>query len=269
MSRLFLSRNIENGNGTPGVISAVAVASNILLLWCGLSANAHNSWFASFGLVQLPSATFDTVKYEWQLEARRAIPCPAGGCDWAMCNPPGSWTSLTAIEQLEWQQPSFCFSYAEVQTMLYVQLSLSAYMTIWAARTRNSFMSRMPSPQLFIAIVMAMIGSTILGATWPFPKLEPLEWTLLAFIWAYCFIWFLAQDLLKIVVYLAIEHWKPSAVEAVDNRATKMEDLASRPLDDRATFDEDRRSLWKANAVADAAQVRAPALSCRSVLACV
>jgi hypothetical protein len=234
----------------------VAVASNVLLLWCGLSANAHDSWFSSSGLIELPSATFDTIKYQWQLTERHGIPCPAGGCDWAMCNPSDSWNSLTALEQLEWQQPSFCVSYGEVQTMMYVQISLSAYMTIWAARTKRSFISRAPSPQLFAAIAVAMIVSTILGATWPFPTLEPLDGGLLAFIWAYSFVWFLAQDSLKMLVYCAINRWKSQATEVVDDRATKMEELASRSVDARATYDEDRRSLWKVGAVADALQVR-------------
>lgn len=130
-------------------------------------------------------------------------------------------------------------------------------MTIWAARTRRSFLSRAPSPQLLGALTLAMAASTILGATWPFPKLEPVPWRLLALTWVYCVAWFVAQDSLKILVYAAIDHWKPQEVEMLDARASKMERLAVRPSEDRATFDEDRRSLWKIRAVADAVQVGA------------
>lgn len=104
------------------VISTVAVFSNILFLWLGLSANAQDSWLSSWGLIRLPEATFDTTKYEWQLSEQTQIPCPAGGCQWAMCDPPHAWSSLTPIEQLEWQQPNFCLSYSEVQTMMYLIL---------------------------------------------------------------------------------------------------------------------------------------------------
>ena len=58
-------------------------------------------------------------------------------------------------------------------------ISLSDFLTVFAARTRKPFFSRMPGGLLFGAATVALGTSTLFSAYWPFPELKPLEWSLL------------------------------------------------------------------------------------------
>ena len=121
-----------------------------------------------------------------------------------MCNPPKAWNALTPQEQVDWQQPSYCFSFnrectqdllyytilvyqyirivrsclmtcdqccclrvhAELQTTLYMKISLSDFMTVAAARTRRPFFSRVPGKELAVAATASMVASTFISAYW-------------------------------------------------------------------------------------------------------
>ena len=122
-------------------------------------------------------------------------------CDWSMCSP-AEWTSLTKAQQLMWQQPSFCFRYEQLQTMLFLQMSLSTYMTVWSARSRRSaFRSGLPGLSLVAASLTAMLAASFFAWKWPFAELEPLPLWLVGWIWLYCAVWFCVQDTAKIVLY--------------------------------------------------------------------
>lgn len=121
--------------------------------------------------------------------------------------------------------------------MMYMKISLSDFLTVFAARTRKPFFSRMPGGLLFGAATVALGTSTLFSAYWPFPELKPLEWSLLGIvrtpaqllaspcvligltracgalqIWAYCFVWFLLQDVAKILLFNLIECLEPSVM---------------------------------------------------------
>jgi H+-transporting ATPase len=257
------------------LLGIVAVASSIFLLYCGLTANASTdtepSIFKKVGLVALPTgkdAFYHTDNsLAWQHKDGEAIqtfkhPCPPGGCTWEMCNPfvvdslngpatlkdgkiqpmqfPAKLDKHGKVqdatpEQLQWAQPTFCFSYnrtptpplystpihsspsprqlihlehtgavillassltifcvhvwllsllrtTEVQTMMYMKISLSDFMTVFAARTRKPFYSRAPGGLLLGAATFALGSSTLLSRYWPFPELKPLEWSLLGYV---------------------------------------------------------------------------------------
>ena len=46
-----------------------------------------------------------------------------------MCNPPKAWNALTPQEQVDWQQPSYCFSFNRecTQDLLYYTILVSVY----------------------------------------------------------------------------------------------------------------------------------------------
>jgi H+-transporting ATPase len=58
------------------------------------------------------------------------------------------------------------FSYGEVLTIMYFKVSLSDYLTVFAARTHSWFWSRKPGKALAIAFVFATTVSTIFSAWW-------------------------------------------------------------------------------------------------------
>ena len=225
------------------LLGVVAVASSVVMLLSALPANAEGSWFELIGVVSLPTESYSTEQYAWQSGAQAEVPCPEGGCSWAMCDPPATWVEMTVIQQLEWQQPTFCFSYGEVQTTLYLQISLSTYLTIWSARTRNAFFSRQPGVLLFYAAVCAMVSSTLLAACWPFPDMKPIPWPLIAKVWAYCIAWFLLQDSAKLLLYAGTESFYGSAIELeIEEKKAKVDEMSSRTEDQIQRFDEDRKT---------------------------
>lgn len=66
--------------------------------------------------------------------------------------------------------------------MMYMKISLSDFLTVFAARTRAPCYSRAPGGLLFVAATFALGCSTLLSAYWPFPELKPLEWSLLGYV---------------------------------------------------------------------------------------
>jgi hypothetical protein len=120
-------------------------------------------------------------------------------------------------------------SFGKVQTMMYLKISLSDFLTVFAARTRKAFCSRKPGNLLLAAACFAMGCSTLFSAFWPFGVLEPLEWNEIGVVWGYCICWFILQDVSKIGLYALIEFLTPAVLRMpcflVDN---SLELLASR-----------------------------------------
>jgi H+-transporting ATPase len=95
--------------------------------------------------------------------------------------------------------------YDQVMMMMYLKISLSDFMTVFTARTEGFFFSRAPGKLLTIAACFATFVSTILAIFWPFKEMEAISAKLALFVWIYCIIWFLIQDLGKVVVSYLLE----------------------------------------------------------------
>jgi len=115
--------------------------------------------------------------------------------------------------------------YPKVITMMYLKISVSDFLTLFAARTHTGlFFSMRPGVLLVGLATMALAISTIVACLWPdsFPdkvhtrglvskSREPIRdpavaaadnytlWPL--WVWLYCFVWFLIQDALKLGAY--------------------------------------------------------------------
>jgi len=61
--------------------------------------------------------------------------------------------------------------------MMYLKISLSDFLTVFAARTRKPFFSRRPGNLLMLAACFAMGVSTLFSLYWPtfLPELQPLQ----------------------------------------------------------------------------------------------
>lgn len=92
-------------------------------------------------------------------------------------------------------------SYLEVQAMMYLKVSLSDFLTVFAARTHGPFFSRRPGLKLFCAAIVAMTSSTLLAHFWPLPDMEGISWKLCGWTWAWCLFWFVIQDIAKMITY--------------------------------------------------------------------
>lgn len=93
-------------------------------------------------------------------------------------------------------------TFGQIQTLLYLQLALSAYMTVFVSRTKSWMWSRSPSWQLAGACVVATAASTFLSAYWPFGNgMVGIPWKHIGACWAYVLAWMVVQDAAKVATY--------------------------------------------------------------------
>lgn len=108
-------------------------------------------------------------------------------------------------------------AYGQIVTMIYLKVSLSDFLTLFAARTSpGGFWSHRPGVILFAAATVALGISTILGCLWPKGQIDGVQvqglnvhvddgyddynlWPL--WVWIYCIVFFFVQDLLKVIFY--------------------------------------------------------------------
>jgi H+-transporting ATPase len=88
----------------------------------------------------------------------------------------------------------------EIQTLLYLKLSVAGHLTLFVARTRGRLWSEpYPARILLIAVIGTQILATLIAG---FGLLmRPLRWELVALAWGYALIWILLLDQLKLLAY--------------------------------------------------------------------
>jgi H+-transporting ATPase len=92
----------------------------------------------------------------------------------------------------------------QVKTIVYLKVSLSDFLTLFAARTRGFFCAHAPGGKLVAAAALAMGVSTCLSLTWPFgDELVAISPGVCALVWAYVLAWWLLQDAAKAALYAA------------------------------------------------------------------
>jgi H+-transporting ATPase len=87
----------------------------------------------------------------------------------------------------------------EVQTLVYLNLSIGGHLTVFAARTRGPFWSIAPAPILLIAVVGTQIAASFIAGFGLF--MTPLAWKWVGLVWVYCLAAFLVQDRVKLLAY--------------------------------------------------------------------
>jgi len=86
-----------------------------------------------------------------------------------------------------------------IQTMIYLKLSVSGHMTVFVTRTRGRFWSYRPSWILLGAVIGTQLVATIVASTGILMHPIGLKWA--AFVWAYAFVWFVAEDQVKLLAH--------------------------------------------------------------------
>jgi H+-transporting ATPase len=95
-------------------------------------------------------------------------------------------------------------SHSEVQTLMYLKLSVAGHLTLFVVRTRGRLWSEPhPARILLIAVIGTQILATAIAATGLL--MRPLRWDLVALAWGYALIWMLFFDQLKLVAYRWLE----------------------------------------------------------------
>ena len=107
----------------------------------------------------------------------------------------------------------------QVQTLMYLMLSVAGHLTIFLSRTRGPFWSIRPAKILLIAVFGTQAVATLIAVYGLF--MTPLGWKWAAFVWAYALVWFLINDRLKLIAYKACcaQPRRPGNRQAIQSKA--------------------------------------------------
>jgi H+-transporting ATPase len=91
-----------------------------------------------------------------------------------------------------------------LQSFIYLKLSVSGHLIVFAARTKGPFWSVKPALPLFAAVVVTQLVATLI-TVYGF-LLPAMGWNLAIFIWVEALIVFVIVDIIKVRVYDVLDH---------------------------------------------------------------
>jgi H+-transporting ATPase len=97
----------------------------------------------------------------------------------------------------------FHLGHPELQTMMYLTLSVAGHLTIFLARTRGSFWSIRPARVLLLAVLGTQVLATLIAVSGVF--MTALNWRYAALVWGYALVWFIATDRVKLLAYRILD----------------------------------------------------------------
>jgi H+-transporting ATPase len=95
----------------------------------------------------------------------------------------------------------------QLQTMMYLLLSVAGHLTIFQTRTRGPWWSTRPAWILLGAVCGTQAVATLV-AVYGVGLVAPLGWGYAGIVWGYAFAWFLATDPLKLLAYFVLDRTK-------------------------------------------------------------
>jgi H+-transporting ATPase len=100
----------------------------------------------------------------------------------------------------------FHLSHPQLQTLMYLKLSVAGHLTIFLTRTRGPFWSIRPAKILWVAVLGTQTIATLIAVYGLF--MTPLGWKLAGLVWAYAVVCFLLTDRVKLLSYHFLDHAK-------------------------------------------------------------
>jgi H+-transporting ATPase len=97
----------------------------------------------------------------------------------------------------------FNLGQAQVQTLMYLKLSVAGHLTIFLTRTRGPFWSIRPAKVLLVAVLGTQAIATLIAVYGLF--MAPIGWGWAALVWAYALAWFLVNDRVKLLAYRVLD----------------------------------------------------------------
>jgi len=99
-------------------------------------------------------------------------------------------------------------TFPEIQTMMYLKISLSDYCSVFNSRTKGWCWSRSPSLVVVFAAFLAVTAATLFSAYWPFgSNMKGIDWDVIAFVWVYVLLWSFVQDAAKVLNNHVMAHF--------------------------------------------------------------
>ena len=98
----------------------------------------------------------------------------------------------------------FHLGHPQLQTMMYLMLSVAGHLTIFQTRTRGPWWSTRPAWILLAAVVGTQAVATLISVygAW---LVTPLGWKYAGIVWGYAFAWFLVTDPVKLLAYKVLD----------------------------------------------------------------
>ncbi|MGB6875838.1 MAG: plasma-membrane proton-efflux P-type ATPase [Candidatus Acidiferrales bacterium] len=93
----------------------------------------------------------------------------------------------------------FHLGHPQLQTLMYLLLSVAGHLTIFLTRTRGPFWSIRPARILWMAVLGTQTIATLIAVYGLF--MTPLGWKLAGLVWAYALVWALVTDRVKLLGY--------------------------------------------------------------------
>jgi H+-transporting ATPase len=94
----------------------------------------------------------------------------------------------------------------QVQTLMYLKLSVAGHLTIFLTRTRGPFWSIKPAKSLLIAVIGTQVMATLIAVYGLF--MTPLGWKFAGFVWGYAIVCALIADRIKLLAYRILDPTK-------------------------------------------------------------
>jgi H+-transporting ATPase len=104
----------------------------------------------------------------------------------------------------------FKLGHPQLQTMMYLMLSVAGHLTIFQTRTRGPWWSTRPAWILLAAVCGTQVLATLI-AVYGFGLVTPLGWAYAGIVWAYAVMWFLLTDPIKLLAYKVLDTVKGGA----------------------------------------------------------
>ncbi len=113
----------------------------------------------------------------------------------------------------------FHLDHAQVQTLMYLKLSVAGHLTIFLTRTRGPFWSIRPAKIVWIAVLGTQAVATLIAVYGVF--MAPIGWRYSGIVWGYALVWFLINDRIKLLAYWLVDRSKgPDQVKAIRGQLT-------------------------------------------------
>ncbi len=93
----------------------------------------------------------------------------------------------------------FYIDRSQIQTLMYLKLSVAGHMTIFITRTRGPFWTIRPARILWVAVLGTQTLATFI-AVYGF-LMTPIGWLWAFFVWGYALAWFFFNDCIKLLAY--------------------------------------------------------------------
>jgi H+-transporting ATPase len=97
----------------------------------------------------------------------------------------------------------FGLGHPQLQTLMYLMLSVAGHLTIFLTRTRGPFWSIRPARVLLLAVLGTQAIATLIAVYGLF--MTPLGWGWAGFVWAYAIAWALLSDRVKLLAYRILD----------------------------------------------------------------